>query len=856
MLNNLSVSQKIWFSFLLVIAIFIGQGLRSVNNLNTVNETFKHVANDIQPAVFTVFELDSAMRGLSSSLGAYLLTQDDFQKNQYLNELDKISAVLLKMQSSEELMQNATSASIDALSFKLDDLKATIDNLVTISIDDSQNILALGYAADSVNPLNRELLQLATQMILAEDDEEIDEERVAVLKALQNLRYSWLTVMNEARLYMAFRAPASLENLVLFRDRVDSLLSQLQAYADDDLLTFEQIDSFEQFLATKAQFYSNLSHLIDLHGSEQWRQDAYLMRTELAPRLQAIESDIDELIRTQKTSITTANRNVSDMVDSQTHQFYWLAVLVIGIVTLIAWALSRRIKNQLGYAVEIADSIASGNLENQIENNASDESGQLLAALATMQLELFNRLKLERQIANESARIKTALDNVSSCIMLIDNNLEIVYANPIAESLFAGLSTVRQASQKQLRGQSLEKFLAREQLNTAIDQGQLEFEIDGMTLASTTNEVINPDGDKLGYVIEWLDRTEELKIEDEIEQLVNSANRGVLSHRIELEGKQDFMLRLATSFNSMLDTMNSTMVDINSVMGQFSKGDLTCHIDRQYEGLFGDVSSRVNLSIETLEQIVAEILITANKVDATSKELDAGNRQLSARSEQQAAALENVTSAMNEITTTVQQNADNAANAQQLMNSAGNEADQGGEIVNRAVAAMDEINNSSGKIGEITDVIDEIAFQTNLLALNASVEAARAGEQGRGFAVVASEVRNLASRSAEAAREIKSLIADSRSKIEHGSELVTESGESLIQIVNRVKDVSSIVSDIAVACREQAEGVNDVNIAINGLDQLTQQNAALAEQASAASSNQYELTRLMKNKLVFFKIES
>jgi len=397
--------------------------------------------------------------------------------------------------------------------------------------------------------------------------------------------------------------------------------------------------------------------------------------------------------------------------------------------------------------------------------------------------------------------------------------------------------------------------VARDQLNIAIDQGRLEIEIDGMTLASTTNEVINPDGDKLGYVIEWLDRTEELKIEDEIEQFVSSANRGELSHRIELEGKQDFMLRLATSFNLMLDTMNSTMVDINSVMGQFSEGDLTCHIDNQYEGLFGDVSGRVNLSIETLEQIVAEILSTANKVDTTSQELDAGNRQLSERSEQQSAALENVASAMDEITSTVQQNADNAANAQQLMQSAGNEADQGGEIVNRTVAAMGEINISSGKIGEITDVIDEIAFQTNLLALNASVEAARAGEQGRGFAVVASEVRNLASRSAEAAREIKTLIADSKSKIEHGSELVTESGESLIQIVKGVKNVSTIVSDIAVACREQAEGINEVNIAINGLDQLTQQNAALAEEASAASSNQYELTRLMKNKLVFFKID-
>jgi methyl-accepting chemotaxis protein len=266
------------------------------------------------------------------------------------------------------------------------------------------------------------------------------------------------------------------------------------------------------------------------------------------------------------------------------------------------------------------------------------------------------------------------------------------------------------------------------------------------------------------------------------------------------------------------------------------EGDLTFRLPAQ-KAEFGQVTESLNGFIRKLHDIILEVRSGTETIASASQEIASGNLDLSSRTEQQASSLEETASSMEELTSTVRQNADNARQANGLAQSASEVAIKGGVVVAQVVGTMDAINASARKIVDIIAVIDGIAFQTNILALNAAVEAARAGEQGRGFAVVATEVRNLAHRSAAAAKEIKDLINDSVEKVEAGSVLVDQAGSTMDDIVASVRRVSDIIGDISAASHEQEGGINQINQAISEMDSVTQQNAALVEEAAAASES-------------------
>lgn len=270
----------------------------------------------------------------------------------------------------------------------------------------------------------------------------------------------------------------------------------------------------------------------------------------------------------------------------------------------------------------------------------------------------------------------------------------------------------------------------------------------------------------------------------------------------------------------------------------------------------GSVLASLNRMQKNLFSIVSKVRETSNSIATGSAEIASGNLDLSSRTEAQAGSLEETASAMEELTSTVKQNADNARQANQLAVSASEVAATGGSVVNQVVTTMDAINSSSRKIVDIISVIDGIAFQTNILALNAAVEAARAGEQGRGFAVVATEVRSLAQRSAAAAKEIKVLIDDSVSKVEEGSKLVAQAGSTMEQVVSSVRRVTDVVTEISAASSEQSDGIEQVNQAITQMDEVTQQNAALVEQAAAASKALQEQAQQLEQAMSMFKLES
>lgn len=474
------------------------------------------------------------------------------------------------------------------------------------------------------------------------------------------------------------------------------------------------------------------------------------------------------------------------------------------------------------------------------------------------------RREEERQIHNENLRIRQALDNVETNTMIADADNKIIYLNQSIRTMLKEAENDIRAylpnfSADNLYHQNMDTFHknpAHQQALVKQMTGVLktEIKVGARVFKLTANPIVSEDKERIGTVVEWEDRTAEIAIEREIDELVESAANGDLSKRINTEDKSGFFKGLSEGLNRLVGVCDEVIDDTVNMLDAMAHGDLTRRIEGDYQGSFGKLKQDANATVIKLTEIITQIDQSATTVSSGSNEIAQGNANLSERTEQQASSLEETASSMEEITSTVRQNADNASLANSLASDAQSKAVQGGKVVDKAVDSMSEINESSKKIADIIAVIDEIAFQTNLLALNAAVEAARAGEQGRGFAVVAGEVRSLAQRSAQAAKEIKDLIRDSVSKVEDGTALVNESGETLKEIVEAVEKVSQMIADIAVASNQQSSGIEQVNAAVSQMDEMTQQNAALVEEASAASESMSEQSRAMKQLLSFFAL--
>ncbi len=300
--------------------------------------------------------------------------------------------------------------------------------------------------------------------------------------------------------------------------------------------------------------------------------------------------------------------------------------------------------------------------------------------------------------------------------------------------------------------------------------------------------------------------------------------------------------------------VEAVLKETRRVMELIAKGDLTQTMEGRFTGEFAVLRDAVIGTIDNLREIIGKITEAVDLITNAAGEIAAGNSNLSQRTEEQASSLEETASSMEELSSTVKQNAENAKQANQMAVAASSIAVKGGEVVGEVVNTMSGINEASRKIVDIISVIDGIAFQTNILALNAAVEAARAGEQGRGFAVVASEVRNLAQRSAAAAKEIKQLISDSVSRVEGGTRLVEEAGKTMGEIVSSVKRVTDIMAEISAASIEQSAGIEQINGAVTQMDEVTQQNAALVEEAAAAAESLQEQADNLSQSVSVFRL--
>lgn len=523
--------------------------------------------------------------------------------------------------------------------------------------------------------------------------------------------------------------------------------------------------------------------------------------------------------------------------------------LLAGGIALILWqgvALIRVIIYPLEVSIAHFRQIAQGNYKNVIEIAHHNEIGKVMEAIKSMQTRLGFDVAEAKRIADENLLVKNALDNVSTGVMIADNYGEIIYTNKAVNDILSKAEEdickeLPNFSVANLVGSRIDSFHKnhthqRQLLASLTDSYGASMELGGRFMAVTVNPVTNEQGQRLGSVVEWQDRTAEIAVEKEVSTVVVASSMGDFTKRFNLKGKIGFLRELGEGLNQLLYTSETGLNEVVRVFGALSRGDLTETIANDYQGTFGQLKNDANTTVEKLKEIIHQIRDATGNINTGAKEIALGNNDLSYRTEQQAARLEETAASMLELTSTVQANTESAKHANQLVVDAAETANKGEVIVGKVLTTMNEINEASHKISDIILVIDDIAFQTNLLAFNAAVEAARAGKHGEGFAVVAAEVRHLAQRAAASAGEIKNLIETSVRKINDGSKLAAQASSSMEEILSSIQGVAGTVSAITAASVEQSAGIAQVNQAISQIDEMTQQNAALVEQAAAAES--------------------
>ena len=461
-------------------------------------------------------------------------------------------------------------------------------------------------------------------------------------------------------------------------------------------------------------------------------------------------------------------------VSSQLTRIVGIAGLVLGVVLVLflSWLIRRTLITPLNDKVlPVFSRLADGHFDSELEHHRNDEIGKLLQGLQSMQIQQGFNVAEATRVANDNLRIRIALDCVSANLRIADDDGTVLYAN---KGLLTTLRQIEGGLREQQPGFSVDGFVgsnigsfyadpaaALKTLRELQSTRQTELDIGGRIYNVITNPIINDRGQRLGTVGEWVDRTAELNAQRAVAELIRKASNGDLAARMDTAALEGFYRELGTGINSLLETSGSAIGEIAALLSRVAEGDLSQTVATDYQGTFGRLRDDANQTVTKLRELVGDIQHSAETINVAAKEIASGNQDLSGRTEEQASSLEETASSMEQLTATVRQNADNARQANELAATAQQVAEKGGEVVGQVVSTMGAIHQSSSKIADIIGVIDGIAFQTNILALNAAVEAARAGEQGRGFAVVATEVRNLAQRSAAAAKEIKGLISDS-----------------------------------------------------------------------------------------------
>jgi PAS domain S-box-containing protein len=594
------------------------------------------------------------------------------------------------------------------------------------------------------------------------------------------------------------------------------------------IVTEEEKKVFEQFKAKIPEYIEVRKKVLQLSSNHSKDAAAEVQKAELAEKISVLYDAVDWLVDENKRQAEESYQSGHALSTSLNWGMSILNLSAIFIGAFTVWFVSKVISKNLLNVLDVAHKLQGGQLTHRSSVTTQDEIGQLAKAFNQMADSLESASAKQEQAlkaqAAELSGVTTAMGRVQACIEFNVDGTIITANENFLGCMGYGLH--------EIKGQHHRMFC-------------------------------DPAHASSGEYVSFWQKLNRGECEAGQYRRIGKGGREIwlqacYSPILDANGKVSKVVQFATNITVQKQTaaeMERLVAEVQAVLGRLAENDLTQEMAGTYPGELEKIKASVNAVVHNLLDTIIAVRESVEAVSTGAEQITKGNEDLSQRTSEQASALEETSASMEEMTSTVKQNADNAKQANQLAVAARDTADKGGAVTKRAVDAMGEINKSSKKIADIITVIDEIAFQTNLLALNAAVEAARAGEHGRGFAVVAAEVRNLAQRSATAAKEIKGLINESIQRVNDGSELVTQSGKTLEEIVNAVKRVGDIIAEITAASQEQASGIDQVNKAIMAMDETTQQNAALVEETTSASQSMRSQAAELLRRMAVFKIQ-
>ena len=509
-------------------------------------------------------------------------------------------------------------------------------------------------------------------------------------------------------------------------------------------------------------------------------------------------------------------------------------------------SVNELVQSHIAVKMKVVD-VVTGYTEGRLEvamDRLPGQKARISEALDKVQA----AMREARTAAGTNLRLKNALDKCSTNVMIADTGNDIIYMNETVTAMMQRnegelRKALPQFDAHRLIGQNIDIFHknpAHQQnlLSSLRSNYRTQIRVGALTFSLSASPILDASGARVGTVVEWADRTQEVAIEKEVADLVQAAGQGNFSGRLGLEGKTGFFVNLSSGMNELMATSEQGLGDVADVLEAFAKGDLTQRIERDYAGLFGKVKESANATAENLTRVIGEVRAAADALTGAANQVSATAQSLSQAASEQAASVEETTASIDVMSASISQNSDNARVTDGMATKTSKEAVDGGGAVSKTVTAMKQI---ASKIG----IVNDIAYQTNLLALNAAIEAARAGEHGKGFAVVAAEVRKLAERSQEAAKEIGDLASNSVTTAERAGKLLDE-------IVPSIQKTSELVQEIAAASAEQSESVTQIGGAMGQLSQATQQNASASEELAATSEELSGQAQQLQESIAFF----